>query len=428
MEYITLYNKARTGATRVWQIGVEGDRVSTKFGQLDGALQEVTDYGYAKNEGKKNYISAEEDAHNLAERMLLKKRREGYSEELPGNEEEFNPFATPFLPERLSFYKPQNSLPVKLEKKLASRDAWVVRKYDGEMMVLVHHLDGSLVIYSRKMLRRHHHEVDEVWGDRFPHIMEALARTPPGTILLGELVSGDDFSRRWQVAQVMKSLTPRALSLQEEYGPLHFVVWDVAWWRGEQLLGKMQYRYRMDVVGILCAARGVLHEPDMFLERQYDNARQLLQLAKDEGWEGFVVVDPCSTYGDRGFNLRGKPDRPDTCGKLKPTFEDDFIARWDPEGRLGSYGSGKYTGLVGSVALFQILDGKEVYICDCGNGFTAEFLHQNSQKDSWPKVLKVEYSGRTYVRDGDDTNALQFPRFVEERDDKMLEDCEFPQF
>ena len=77
MEYITLYNTARSGATRVWKIAVDGNRIITEFGQLDGVMQDVVDYGYAKNEGKKNYISAEEDALNVAERMITKKRREG---------------------------------------------------------------------------------------------------------------------------------------------------------------------------------------------------------------------------------------------------------------------------------------------------------------------------------------------------------------
>ena len=79
---VTLYNRAKTGAIRVWQIDVIGNAIVTRFGQKDGLMQEVVDYGSEKNTGKANQLTAEQDAENIAERMIRKKMREGYCREL----------------------------------------------------------------------------------------------------------------------------------------------------------------------------------------------------------------------------------------------------------------------------------------------------------------------------------------------------------
>jgi ATP-dependent DNA ligase len=419
MEYVTLYNRAKTGAIRFWQIAVEGNRIITRFGQKDGLIQEVVDYGYEKNQGKANFLTAEEDAANIAERMIRKKMREGYSRELAGAE--FEPFVEP-LPDKLAFYKPQNSLNARMERMLEARTAWAVRKYDGEMMVLERTLEGELRLYSRRMLQTPHHE-DSLWLERFPHLEMIKELIPPGTILLGEMTGAADVDNRWLVAQVMKSKTARAQELQSKEGDLIYRVWDVAWYDGEKVLGELTYRERHALYENIFDA-WVIRPAEVLKEGTYSGVAELRQLAHDAQWEGFVIVDPDSTYDDDGFNLRGKPVRPATCCKLKPFFEDDFIARWDPARKIGKYGRGKNTGRLGAVALYQINnDGEEVYICDCGNGWTDDFIDRSSDPGCWPKVLQVRYESRTYISDGEDTNALQFPRFMLERTDKELVEC-----
>jgi len=388
-------------------------------------MQSVTDYGTAKNVGRSNELSAEEDAKNLAERMILEKTRKGYSEDRRSHSESWlNPFDGD-LPQRLSFYKPKNSMSVKMTKMVERGEAWAIRKYDGEMMVIVKAPDNFVDIYSRRMLKTHHLE-DIPWRVRFSHIADEIEKNddiPAGTILLGEMVADYYTDDRWHVAQVLKSKTDKALRLQQER-PLSYVIWDVAWWGGLQLLSEMELRFRLDCAD-LCAGKWV-KPADQLLA--YSGISGLMATAEKNRWEGFVVVDPRSTYGDRAYNLRGKPDRPAGCCKLKPVFEDDFIAFFDPDEGVGSYGRGRNTGKLGSVELYQYNeDGDLVYICDMGNGWTKEFISRNSTSRSWPKVVQVKYESRTYVAKGDKTNALQFPRFVLEREDKSAEECINPE-
>lgn len=419
MEYITLYNHARNGGLRIWQVAVVGNEVHTRFGQLNGKLQTVVDYGMEKNVGKTNYISAEQDAQNMMTRMIRDQTRQGYSEDVPMGNVGFAPFAE--LPDNLAFYKPQNTLSPALRKKLDEGMAWALRKYDGEMMVIQRRLDGSVVMYSRRMLKSHHNE-DIPWAERFPFIAEEARRLPVGTILLGEVTGPHDHDDRWLVAQVMKSLTPRSLELQQEHGFLRYRAWDVAWYECMQILGEVQYRYRYDVLEEISGTHILAAEA--FIDSDVESADQLQEMAAKNKWEGFVIVDPTSTYGDRGFNLRGKAERPSACGKLKPFFEDDFIARWNPAQGVGSYGSGKYSGMLGAVELYQYdAAGDLRYICECGNGFTADFIARNSDPSCWPRVIQVRYESRTYMSEGDKSNALQFPRFVAEREDKSVEEC-----
>jgi len=38
----------------------------------------------------------------------------------------------------------------------------------------------------------------------------------------------------------------------------------------------------------------------------------------------------------------------------------------------------------------------------------------------------VEYDSRTYIKEGGDTNALRFPRFLNAREDKLADECVNP--
>lgn len=440
-----LHNISRTGKVRVWRIGAQGDQVITEFGELGGKFQRVVDTAIAVNVGKANYRPPELVAQDMVERQIELKTREGY---LPPSATRDTEFTWDVLPESLRFYKPDNDLSTKLEKLLEKGEALLARKRDGDMMVWAVNEEKQVQAYSRTMLRCHDKEPGVPWEVRYPEVAAEIAYMdfPPRTILLGEMVppsEKDDFK---YVSRVVKSLSEKSLALQREQGFLQFYVWDIAFFDGEPMCRTRSVLDRYDLIAELINWRNSALIPVTFRK-----ASQFLTMAApldsptynpnkghvwncaaatahENGWEGFVVVDPNGVYGDKAFNLRGKVDRPGAaCGKLKPSFSDDFIAVWAPEAGDGSYGTGKYQGKVGSIQLYQLdLTGTLLPISEVGNGFTEADLAALSDPTLYPMVLEVEYDSRTYMSEGADTNALRFPRFLRVRYDKGVDECVNP--
>lgn len=436
---------SRTGKPRIWTIEVVGDRIFTSFGELGGKLQYVEDVGVRKNAGRANEISPEEDALQEAERQIRDKVRQGYSETGPGVDA-IDWFAP--LPINLRFYKPDNSLSRSLIDRIEEQRALFTRKREGEMTVIVKDGRGKVAVYSRTMHPGHHLEPGVSWNVRMPDLVRQLegdTRIPPKSIFLGELVADPETDERWAVASFMKASTTEALRLV----PPFFYCWDVAFFNGEDLvsLTPVQERYNLIyelfpkttppsslVLPIEIWLWGDIKN-GRILQKDYSSSEDALDVARNyariRGWEGWVVVDPHGVYGDRSYNFRGKTDRPGRyCGKLKPEYELDAIALFDPDGRFlgrgpqGKFGTGNNRGLVGSIALYQInASGDWVYLCDCGSGIDDAFRQNYSNPRNYPLTVKIEYTSRTFKSAGDKTNALTHPRLVEVRGDKHFTEC-----
>lgn len=432
---------SRSGLARVWMARVDGNTLTTSWGQLGGKMQTAQEHFNGVNEGKTNYVEPARYALERARETVRKKAWEGYREvELNAGLYHFlDPVVEAKidfdnLPLSLSFYKPDNSLSKALEEKLAQAKAWYTRKRNGMMKVLVKNSVGELQIYSRRMLRQHDDETNTeyTWDDRFPHLIHAIQpHIPPRSILLGELVVEENGKERFDLAQsYIKSLTPKAVADMETSGlwPF-FYCWDIAFWEGEDLVSTWPTRGRINLindVGRRVSNRAF--EPIALFD--FPTKQDAEKFAIDANWEGYVVVDPEGVYGDRAYNFKGKPDRPGAfCGKLKPTFEDDFIAIWDPDKGFGERSTkGSRAGGIKSVGLYQYSQkGELVFISNVNSGLTKELL-ASLPKAAWPQVWKVEYKGRRYVSDGDDTNALDFPSLAENgiRTDKRPEECVNP--
>jgi DNA ligase-1 len=75
----TLYKKSSTGADQRWDIAVDGATIITRWGQVDGAIQETRDtIKEGKNQGKKNATTAEQQAELEAEATYTKKLKKSY--------------------------------------------------------------------------------------------------------------------------------------------------------------------------------------------------------------------------------------------------------------------------------------------------------------------------------------------------------------
>ena len=436
--------QSRAAKPGYWAIEVKGAAILTWWGRLNGKLQDAQEIVQGVNHGKANYKAPEVYALERAREMTRKRvEYEGYREFVHTGTT--GAFLDPIiegqidfddLAPSLSFYKPDNTMGAGITKLAQNRGVLYTRKRNGMMKVFCCNSRGELNIYSRRMLRQHDDEVgsDFTWDDRFPHLIHAIQRhLPPKTILLGELVVEEEQGRsqwpkeRFDLAQsYIKSLTPKAVKDMEESGlwPF-FYCWDVAFWAGEDLVKTRPVEDRFGMITNLGALVNSEHFRPLSI-LPFESPEQAELFAKENGWEGFVVVDPKGIYGDKAYNFKGKPDRPGKfCAKLKPSFEDDFVAIWDPDKGYGERSTkASRSGGIKSVGLYQYNKaGELVFIANCNSGLTDEFLNENADPSLYPQVWKVEYKGRRYISDGDDSNALDFPTFIEARTDKRPAEC-----
>lgn len=460
----------------VWDITVVGDTYYTRHGLLDGKMQETSRKGKLKNEGKTNELTPEMDALAEARRLARKKWDfEGYDQFVGDinidrrNSDISVPHLLANLPGSFCLYKPQNNIEdcKALLKLVAAQKARYTLKRNGLAMWIVIGADGLIHMYSRRCRPGHKDEGPKEkadgtmsmagyipWGDRFPHL-EAAVRVlnlPRNSMMAVELVNtqGDTKKHFAHVQGVEKSLTPRALELQQQVGDgwLGFYWWDIPFLAGKDLVSeetvgeRHQIIYRYHTAAVNEAAGWI--QPVQWQEfRTTDEAQEH---SKEHGLEGWVVVDPEGVYGDKAWNLKGKPDRPRKfCAKLKPEWEDDFVALFDPDNGWGERGKGKHEkgkpvvmkgepvlnasgapathGGVGSVGLGQYRDGKLIYICDCSSGMDFAYQAQLNPERSFPLVCEVKYNDRSWTAHGDKTDALSFPVFVRERTDKSTSEC-----
>lgn len=457
----------RNDRPSVWEIWVDGERVYTRHGLLGGQMQETNYVGTVKNVGKKNEISSEKDALAEARRDIRKKWDfEGYDEYVNDqnidkrNENIDVRYLLTNLPGSFSLYKPENEL--EDQKKLFSLanegKAIYTLKRDGVAMWVIVGADRSINFYSRRNRPWSDTEEPEEredgtldlstakpWTWRFPHLYHAVANLhlPPYTMMAVELVAVNPITGRDDLrisSGYTKGLTERSLEDQKDNPPI-FYWWDVPFYDGVDMVKTTKVSERYNQILMHCASSPTAWiQPIQIFD--FPNAADALVRAKELGIEGWVVVDPDAIYGDKGWNLKGKPDRPSTCAKSKPTAEDDFIAYWDPPKKnMGEWGTGKHEagkevvlpngetvthGGVGSVALYQYNSaGELVYISKCSSGMDYELQAQLRAKN-FPFVCKCEYKGRTYISDGEKTNALRHPVFHSVRADKRPDECVNP--
>lgn len=427
----------RSSAPRIWQCKVEGSVVKTRWGQQGSEnIQDASETANGVNKGKKNEISPEDYALYLGREKCRKKHWEGYRE-VDGSWKPLDELVTEIdfdnPPLNLSFWKPDNSPGPGITKKAENRAVWYTRKMNG-IMFPVWRGAGDPFLTSRRMLRQNDNEQGSefTWDHRFPHIIQALRDVlPPRSCLLGELVAFDKKNQDSLalIGSYTKSLTPKALELQAQQGWAYYYVWDIAFWDGIPLVKEAPVRERYELITKTFHLPGVcpvqILTPDM---EAYGPVDVMKERAKEWGFEGFVMVDPDGVFGDRAYNFKGKPDRPGKfAAKVKPEYEDDFIVFWDPEKGYGEFSTkDRYGKGMKSACLYQLNEkGELVYIANVASGLTEE-MKTNAKPSQFPQVWKVIYTDRRYISDGDDTNAIDFPRYDSTRTDKKIPECVNP--
>lgn len=458
-------NNGRGDRPSVWEIRVDGSRVSTKHGLLGGAMQETDYVGKAKNVGKVNEITPQTDAIAEARRDVRKKWDfEGYDEYIGEtnidhrNQDVSVQHLLTALPGSFCLYKPENTAEdqKKLWAKAQKGEALYTLKRDGIAKLIVVDYYSNVVIYSRRARPYQDKEGPKElpdgtldfstvvpWSARFPHLVEAVKRLqlPPGTMMAAELVTGPDRAgdNFPYVSGLTKGYTARAIEDMKKDGLPWLYWWDVPFYAGEDLVSTKPVRERHTLIQHHTLIGGMNLPIQPIQTVKFGSPEEAVASAKQHGLEGWVVVDPDAIYGDKGWNLKGKPDRPSTIAKLKPDYEDDFIAVWDPDKKEhGEWGTGKHEkgkivtlpdgsttkhGGVGALGLYQYNSaGELVYISKVASGMDYAFQAKLKASD-FPMVVEVQYKGRTYMSEDEKTNALRHPTFLRVREDKRPEEC-----
>jgi len=445
--------------------GRSGERYwSISFEAPPGIMPEVivTEWGAIKNGAKKQhgktkdrpgpkgkagtkaFMSAADNACFNMDRLIRKKIEEGYVEiGLDGRPLLGGPVEDPQydvgpiisfqqpLPKNLCFSKPKNTVSEKFLAKLEADDNIILtRKINGMMIIAQILVDGTSRLYTRRM--------DDV-TEHFPHLTTALRNMeiPTESILLFEAFMGEGNDKKdlLRVQSVMRSKSDRAVSLQETIeGWMRFYLIRVPFWEGRHMEGLFNCEYLCHFIENTLADKFLNYQDKavgeqflFVLENFEGSVAEAREMANQHGYEGWVGYKRNDMLGNYSFSFHGKPDRPSCCFKMKAEYEDDFIAYFDPkhgtkEFPMGSMGSGKNTGLMGTLSLYQMSpDAKtmnqQVYICEVGSGFTDEQRREMTEAN-YPMVVTVKYTSRQYVSDGDATNALEFPRFDQIHPDK----------
>lgn len=457
--------RGKTSKPRIWEITVTEGSIYTVWGQLGGQMDSTTETPPPKNVGKKNEESSEVQAQKIADRYIKNKTKKGgYVEvDLKTNKPLVSTVVSDFDFNRphenstsFKIFKPQNTMNVYMTKMLEGLEALLSRKRDGYMHYLVVDDEGTPRLFSANMEFCHEKEREEGIPllDRFPMIEADLQKLnlPPRSMLVGEVCvsahsSKDDLGHavdsRPYVASILKSYTSEALRKQKEGGDLAFCIWDVIFIEDRPMVKEVPTKERFEFLHqLLQKARThwitvpelVTLNADGFcvqshdgqdLELEYDDepSIDIVNWARSRKWEGFVVIDPNSTYGDKSWEFHGKNPRPKFICKLKPDLDVDVLVYWDPKGKQGVFGKGKHSGEVGSVEAYLWDDENEVTVPvgRVGLGITDKQAHNFADIKLYPMVWKVTCKGWT------EKGKMESASLDRVREDKTPKECNLDQ-
>jgi len=437
------------GKTLVWEIWVDGEDVHQRSGVLGGKLKHTWDRpGSAGRKGTGAYKPAEVRAIERANKKIEDKTRKGYREVDPDTNEVIGSVQKAsrdmdFLEIQRNFRygKPLGEQPKaqeEIDKLVESGEPIFTIKRDGLCHFVLITPDNEIKLYTRR--------IDEctAW---YPYLVEDFRKMklPPRTIGAFELVCVDEETKRdnRKLAQSLsRSLADRAVRLQDNpFRRPHAVVLGFPFWCGDPIMKTQQVE---DWMGLTFnevrsrSKRGKCRYVEN-MEVSHVSFKGAIEYALENHYEGLVVYDSKSTFGDKAFNFRGRVERTPSY-KWKPIYECDCVMIFDPDGtfgntelhKRGAWGKGRIKHLPGQVALYQFDSrGQQHYLCNVGGGFTdeqrEEVLNKARLGGGVVGVGIIKYVSRTFVSAGDDTNALSEPVFLEFHPDKDVHEVIEPE-
>jgi ATP-dependent DNA ligase len=165
----TLYKQTNTGKIQQWTVSVDGNRVITEFGQVEGKLQTTEDViKLGKNLGRSNATTPETQALAQAKQGWEAKVKEGYVEDIETATNKKN---------NLEAVEPMLAYPIDKKEKHVTFPAFAQPKLDGVRCIAIIK-NGKARLFSRTQKE----------FLTMPHIVNELERWFKDDIILdGEL-------------------------------------------------------------------------------------------------------------------------------------------------------------------------------------------------------------------------------------------------
>lgn len=354
--------------------------------------------------------------------------------------------------EAMKYYAPPNSWSVdKRKSEVQTRifsGTWMgSRKMDGYFERFVKDEDGNMYLLARSKNVQGVYPNKIEWVPQLDSFFNAL---PNGTVLLGEVYFPNNEGSK-NTTSILGCLKDKAIKRQEAGDYLHYYIFDVLAFRGENLIN----RPIKERVSYLDHIAEIAYDVDnSFIHTaQYYYGNELwseLQSILSSGGEGMVITREDCEYkpGKRSVKdtFKCKQELTDTIdcfiiGANAPTrnYEGKSIETWKywEDIKTGEkfedmlykeYRDGRciepitknyFHGWAGSLKLGLMKDGQPIYFGDL-SGLTEEIL--NNWKNYLGHVCEV--GGMSL---DEETRHIRHPRFLGWREDKTKDDCQWSQ-
>ena len=282
-----------------------------------------------------------------------------------------------------------------LDEMFKNEEVIAQRKYDGERMLI--HFNGNETYCTS---RRHSKKTD-----RFMENQDKILDLPTNVCLGYTVIDCECYSNSWSdIVGILHSLPERAHELQKTV-PVKFAVFDCIWYCGTYV-GDRQYKDRLimaiDIIDRINRQRldDRFHFTRLYSCESREHAKQLMEEAINEGFEGIVVKSLDRRYYDKGAMLK--------CKK----FETVDVVVYDFQ-----KGRGKYAGTIGALKVGYYDNGKIVHVSQVNCSTDEE---RNYWRDNW---FMLQYSVIEVKCQEITEKSLRHPVYVRRRPDKSAMMC-----
>lgn len=354
----TLYKKTSTGASQMWQIEVNDNKLITHWGQVNGKIQEgIEVIKEGKNIGRSNETTPEQQALVQAESDWKGKLKKGYVEKL----EDAKAGKTDSIIEGGIF--PMLAHKYSEQGHKIVFPAYAQPKLDG------HRCIGSVKRGQPSLWSRTRKPITSM-----PHIIDDIAKTTGGSTIDfdGELYNHQYHNDFEKLSHFIRLEEP-----EDGCDIVQYHIYDMA-------DNRRTFKERLEILNTLKFGPSV-HIVETLLVNNEDELMEAFQYFLNEGYEGAIVRNANALYvNKRSYDLQ----------KVKEFDDSEFKVIGVEEGK-------------GTMA------GRAIFVCETADGtrFNAKMVGKMSDLEKYIKKPSLAIGKQLTVKYQGLTGKNKVPRF-----------------